>query len=332
MNRINQVNASLQKLNQALEKNEATQKTKWTVLKNIKNFFRSCLPTTTKKPRNTPIANRQARLASPTQYTASTRVEAKTNKSRVPPHGSPINNATLFKKYENASQNLPDLKSIIYFKKDLYSARSSHKIDDAQFTKLSGKVATALFKLARNPGTGLMPRQTIITLVGSNKASEILATNQKTNQNHTSKLKATQTDKKEDISLTDNQAQQLLEGLDEIKQAASTVKTSDISPRETQTKQQLRGLDDQALSTLPLSNLSNIKTFKQKLQASYRTGSINERQYNIHNFQMSIKLKDLIRRGETKGLSAMVLKNLVPPDQARILQKMLALSLHRRRF
>ncbi|MDP0588327.1 MAG: hypothetical protein QS748_03670 [Candidatus Endonucleobacter bathymodioli] len=324
MNKINHINTSIQLLNQEIKKNKITQKTKWSVISGLKNFFRSSTPASAIKLRNIPLANRQvSKLSSFTQYTASSRANARINQNRVSPQQPSVGKISAFKKHESASQSLSDLNSIILFKKDLYSALSNHTIDNAQFEKLSGKIAASLFKLARNPSTTNMPRQTITKLVGSHKASEILAVH----QNHTAKLKSTQADKKEDISLTDNQSQQLLEGLDELKLSATA---PNVSLKDTQAKQQLIMLDDRALSTLPLSDLSSIKTFKHKLQAAYTAGNINKRQYDIHTFRISKGLRDLIRKGETRGVSTAVLKFLVPLSHAVILQRMLTLSLKRR--
>ncbi|WP_211829326.1 hypothetical protein [Kistimonas asteriae] len=95
------------------------------------------------------------------------------------PPGNPANPASaqkqaVYQNYERASQQLTDLNSIQRFKKDLLMGYGAGNLNDAQFSQLSGKVTSALFRLVRQGQVANLSLTLLTPLVGDDKAREIM--------------------------------------------------------------------------------------------------------------------------------------------------------------
>ena len=102
------------------------------------------------------------------------------NNTKLPrPPGNLANPASaqkqaVYQNYERASQQLTNLNSIQHFKKDLLMGYSAGNLNGTQFSQLSGKVTSALFRLVRQGHIANLSLHTLTPLVGDDKAKEIM--------------------------------------------------------------------------------------------------------------------------------------------------------------
>ncbi len=92
------------------------------------------------------------------------------------PAGKPASTQkqAVYDNYERASQQLTDLASIQRYKKDLLMGYSAGNLNGSQFSKLSGKVTSALFRLVRQGQVANLSLTVLTPLVGDDKAKEIM--------------------------------------------------------------------------------------------------------------------------------------------------------------
>ena len=93
--------------------------------------------------------------------------------------GNPANQASpqkqaMYQRYERAAQHLTDVTSMQRFKKDLFMGYGAGNISAAQFSKLSSKVTSAVFRLVRQGQGATLSLRVLEPLVGDDKAREIM--------------------------------------------------------------------------------------------------------------------------------------------------------------
>lgn len=165
----------------------------------------------------TAFARKVAQITHPKKHTVSSLSTDKTIPNKklptraISPHTlnntklPPPQKQSVYQNYERISQQLTDLTSIQRFKKDLLIGYSAGNLNGVQFSKLSGKVTSAVFKLVRQGQVANLSLQVLRPLVGDDKAKEVMKSvdTQQTTRLNTLKWGAAQNSQKLYQTLSD---------------------------------------------------------------------------------------------------------------------------------